>query len=158
MNGNIYLNENLSLNYNAMIESSLKSCVRNNLFVNFANDKFLIRAGTANGHMYNLNKNKSRFQTFFIDARYSINNHYDIFAGKLFGDRNCKSLSHYFGFRYQDECLICELKLERIFYRKVDCNNDTRIILSFNLKNLGEFKINQKIGSQKDNRRPYGYY
>lgn len=158
VSGGIYLHENLSLNYNVILASSFKSCTRHNIFVNLVNDKFFVRGGITNGDMYNMNKNKTHFETFFIDARYSINNRYDVFAGKQFGDKNCKSLSHYFGCRYQDECFMCELKLERIFYRKVDCNNDTRIILSFNLKNLGEFQINQKISSQKDDRRPYGYY
>jgi len=158
VNGDIFLTPNLSLNYNAMIASSFKSSPRRSVSMNYANDRFWLNMGLANGMMYNLNSNKRKYDTFFINTRYVLSKHYDFFAGKQFGDRNTKSLSHYIGLRYQDECFTCELKMERVFYRKVDCNNDTRIILTFNLKNLGEFKINQKIRSQRDDRRPYGYY
>lgn len=107
--------------------------------------------GFSFGNMYNKNKEKQKYKSCFVNFNCNIFDHYALFARYQGGDKNYKSLSSEFGIIYNDECFSWEIRLEKTYFRKIDCDNDTKIVMTVRFKNLGEFSINKPIGKyQKD--------
>lgn len=140
-----YLFSDLQFRFTGLISSKTGKSLRKNISLDYQNDVLNFSIGSSTGIMNNLYDNKKSYKAFYSDIAFRFKRYYEAFWGYKLGDKKYKPLSNNFGFRYQDECFSYELRFEKTYYRKIDCENDTKIVLTINFKNLGGIKINQSI-------------
>lgn len=151
-NTSIYFSKNFEVYVDSVFCHQKSKFLRSDIASKMSIGNTDLHFGFSFGDMFNKNKEKKKYKSCFVNFNCDIYNNYALFARYQCGDRNYKSLSSEFGVIYSDECFSWELRLEKTFFKKIDCDNDTKIVMTINFKNLGGFSINKPIGKYQKSR------